>query len=355
MPDSHNFAAEQLHAITRSLYLAAGAPHHIADAVAAILVNSNLCGHDSHGVLHLPRYLKEIEDGTMDPAAEPTALRETSTFLQLDGGEGPGHYTARVAMQRAIEKAKQAEICRVSFVRIRHIGRLGEYAEMAAAAGCVGIVVYSGGGNRILPHGGRVGALGTNPIAAAFPTGDDAPFSMDFATSSIAVSKMLVAQSKGEQLPEGCIVDRDGRPSVDPQDFFDGGYLCSFGAHKGYALGLFVNLLAGLSGEFDATEGTMGGTVMLAIDIGSMTPLAEYEKGARAFLDRVKATPPAPGFDEVIAPGDFEARSRTLRRRDGIDLPSAIADEIQSWAQKLGVQIGDDIAEEADRQRYRHE
>ena len=346
MASSRRYTPDHLRAIVRRLYAAAGAPPHIARAVAEILVHSNLRGHDSHGVLHLPRYMAEIEEGSMDPAAEPSVVKETANTLLLDGHDGPGHYTARTGMERAIDKAKAAEICRVGFRRIRHIGRLGEYAEMAARAGCVGLVVYSGSGQRILPYGGRVGAVGTNPIAVAFPTGDDAPFVLDFATSAIAVSKMLVAQSKGENLPEGCIVDKDGQPSVDPEDYFAGGYLCSFGGHKGYAIGLFVNLLAGLAGESDG-EGGLWGTVFLVLDIDSMTPLQDYQQDVRAFLNRVKATPPAAGFDEVMVPGDFEYRAQVERREQGIEVPQPICDKIEGWAQKLDVSMGEETAEDA--------
>ena len=348
MTGSHQFTPAHLRAIVRRLYTTAGAPRHIARTVARILVNSNLRGHDSHGVLHMPRYLAEIEEGKMDPAAEPSVVKETANTLLLDGCDGAGHYTAHAAMERAIEKARTGEICRVGFRRIRHIGRLGEYAEMAAASGCIGLVVYSGGGGRILPYGGRVGAIGTNPIAVAYPTGDDAPFVLDFATCAIAVSKMLVARSKGEDLPEGCIVDKDGQPSVNPEDYFDGGYLCSFGGHKGYAIGLFVNLLGALAGEIDAGKGRMAGTVFLVIDIDSMTPLGTYQEGVRAFLDRVKATPPADGFDEVIVPGDFEYRSQVERLENGIEVPQPVCDEIESWARKLDVPTGDDIVEAED-------
>ena len=348
MASSRLFTPAHLRALARRLYIAAGAPPPIARTVAGILVNSNLRGHDSHGVLHLPGYLGEIEEEKMDPAAEPSVVKETANTLLMDGRDGLGHYTAHVAMERAIYKARTGEMCRVGFRRIRHIGRLGEYAEMAAASGCVGLVVYSGGDGRILPYGGRVGAVGTSPIAVAFPTGDDAPFVLDFATCAIAVSKMLVARSKGEDLPEGCIVDKDGQPSVDPGDYFDGGYLCSFGGHKGYAIGLFVNLLGALAGEIDAGKGRMAGTVFLVIDIDSMTPLRTYEQGVRAFLDRVKATPPADGFDEVIAPGDFEYRSWMERIENGIEIPQPICDEIDSWARKLDVPTGDEIVEAED-------
>src|SRR5207302_2196740 len=138
MPTTTRFTAGYLHSLARRLFIAAGAPGHIADAVAAILVNANLAGHDSHGVLRIPAYLGMIERGEIDPAAEPEVVKETSGTLLIDGRKGFGHYTAHQAMQQAIAKAKQADLCAVSFVRIGHIGRLGEYAEAAARSGCIG-------------------------------------------------------------------------------------------------------------------------------------------------------------------------------------------------------------------------
>src|SRR5947209_3620248 len=149
MPTSTRFKAGPLHSLTRRLFIAAGAPSHIADAVAEILVNANLAGHDSHGVLRIPAYLRMIEQGQIDPAAEPEVVKETTGTLLIDGQKGFGHYTAREAMQRAIEKAKRADLCAVSFARIGHIGRLGEYAEAAARSGCIGMVTIGGGGRGV--------------------------------------------------------------------------------------------------------------------------------------------------------------------------------------------------------------
>src|SRR5713101_253011 len=162
MTPTEVFQAAYLHSLARRLFIAAGTPRHIADAVAEILVNANLAGHDSHGVLRVPAYLRSIEQGGIDPSAEPEVVKETSGTLLIDGKHGFGHYTAQQAMQRAIEKAKRADLCAVSFVRTGHIGRLGEYAEIAARAGCIGIVTIGGGGRgsgSTVPFGGARGAL----------------------------------------------------------------------------------------------------------------------------------------------------------------------------------------------------
>ena len=352
---THRFTASHLHSITRRIFAAAGTTDAVADVVAGILVNANLAGHDSHGVLRIPEYLGQIERGTVRGDAEPTVLEETASTLLLDGNDGFGHYTARHAMTRAIDKARRSAICCVSLVRTGHIGRLGEYAEQAAHAGCIGIVsVGQGQGGRGItaPFGGAQGALATNPIAVGVPTGDAAPFIIDFATSMVAEGKLRVARSKGEDLPEGCIVDRHGVPSVKPEDFYDGGCLLPFGNHKGYALALLTCLLGGLSGRFDLEQGAMGGAYLQAIDVAALTPPHAYQQGVRAFLDGIKRTPPAPGFDAVLVPGDFEHRCRVQRLAHGIEVPDAIRRQIEECAERFDVALDEDAVAAADVARY---
>lgn len=356
MSTTHRLQAAHLHALTRGLFGAAGAPRHIADVVSEILVNSNLAGHDSHGVLRIPAYLRGISDGGIVPHAELKIVKETALTLLVDGNGGFGHYTARKAMDLAIERAKQTAVCCVSFLRIGHMGRLGEYAEAAARAGCIGLITYGSGGRnsgRTVPFGGGGGALGTNPIAIGIPTGDESPFIMDFATSTVAEGKLQVARSKNADLPPGLIVDKHGAPSVKPADFYDGGYLLPFGGHKGYALSLVVCLLGGLSGNFNAEKSGLGGTFIQVMDVSAFTSPETYQRNVRAFLDGVKATPPAPGFAGVLVPGDFERRSRAERLIHGVSLPDTIYTQIQEWAEKLNVPLSEEAVEPADVERYR--
>jgi len=355
METTHRFQASHLHAIARRLLVAGGTPRHIADDVAEILINANLAGHDSHGVLRIPAYLQSISEGQIMPAAEPQVTKETANALLVDGQNGFGHYTARTGMKLAIEKARQADLCGVSFVRTGHIGRLGEYAEAAARAGCIGLISVGIGSRErgaTVPFGGAKGVLDTNPIAVGVPTGDAVPFVLDFATSVVAEGKLQVARSKNATLPAGYIVDKHGQPSTNPADFYDGGYLLPFGAHKGYGLSLLTALLGGLSGDFDIDQGMMRGAFMQVINIDTFTPVAAYQQGVRTLLDGIKATPPAPGFDEVLVPGDFEHRSRLARLRQGIELPDAIQTQLQAWADQLNVSLGQEIIEEADLERY---
>ena len=356
MPTEDRYQASYLYALVRQLFAAAGAPRHIAEAIADALVNANLAGHDSHGVLHVSMYLSAIDSGGMDPAAEPSVVRETERTILLEANRGSGIYLAKRAMEMAVEKAKGAEVCRVSFVRGHHIGRLGEWAELAARAGCIGIIASGRGGGpnggNILPFGGARGALGTNPIAIGVPTGDDVPFVLDFATSVVAGGKVLVAEDRGVDLPEGSIVDKDGNPSVDPKDVREGGALLAFGKHKGYAMSILTCLLGGLSGDFDTDDESMRGVYMQAMDVEAFLPLDSYQAGVRAFLDGIKDTPPAPGFDEVLVPGDYEHNCRVERLETGIVIGEDVWGRIEGWADKLGVSLSEDLVEPADLERY---
>jgi uncharacterized oxidoreductase len=351
-----DLSAPYLHALTRRLFLAAGASTTAADDVAGILVNSNLAGHDSHGVLRVPAYLRAIEAGQLQPAAEPRVIKEEPNLLVVDGQGGFGHYTAKYAMLRAIEKARRERVCCVSFAQVGHIGRLGEYAEMAAHAGCLGLIMVGGGSTtdlrRVVPHGGVAGLLGTNPLAVGAPTGDDVPFVLDYATSVMAEGKVQVARSKGLPMPAGVIIDKAGRPTTNPHDFYEGGYLLPFAQHKGYALSLVMCLFAGLNGNFDPSTAGIGGAYMQVIDIAAFLPLERYQRNIRAFLDGICSAPPAEGFTEVLFPGQPEARTRRQRLAGGIPLPETIHDQLAEWAAKLGVPMDESVVERTDGAQY---
>ncbi len=355
MEKTQLFHAPYLHAISRTIFVAAGASKHIANEVSEILVNAHLAGHDSHGVLRIPAYIRGIDSGHIKPSAEPTIIAETDNTLRVDGNGTFGHYVSRWSMRKAITKAKTSASCCVSIFNTGHIGRLGEYAEAAVAEGCIGLITVGKGGKGAgptVPYGGSEGTFSTNPIAIGVPTGDDTPFIIDFATSVIAEGKIQVARSKGTDLPEGCILDKHGEPSVKPAEFYDGGALLAFGKHKGYALAMITCLLGGLAGTFNADTGEMGGIYMQTIDVNAFTPIADYQKGVRAFLDVIKSTPPASGFEEVLAPGDYESRYRTERLTNGIEIPDTINKQLQDCADKFGVSIGEEIVEVEDTERY---
>jgi LDH2 family malate/lactate/ureidoglycolate dehydrogenase len=331
---------ELLARICSRLLSSAGTPEPIVSRVTEILIGSNLAGHDSHGVLRIPTYLRQIEQGILRPAERPAVLRELAATVLADGRDAWGHYTADWAMDLAIRKAAVAGTCTIVLRRCHHIGRLGEYAEKAARAGFVGTVTVGYGGKGVgcaAPLGGTESALGTNPYAFGVPTGDDHPFVVDFATTIVAEGKVQVMRSKGQRLPEGWVVDRDGRPSTDPADFYDGGNLLFAGGHKGYALSLFAVLTAGLGGFFQAESWKMQGVTIQAINPEAFLERSEYEGRVRAFLTALKGTRKAEGAADILYPGEPEQRALAERSVRGIEVPETIWSQLREGAEKLGL------------------
>jgi LDH2 family malate/lactate/ureidoglycolate dehydrogenase len=339
------FSPGQLVDLSRDVFQATGTPADIADLVARSLVDSNLAGHDSHGVIRVPWYVEGIKRGMVVADARPRVVKRGRSTALVDGAWGFGQVGARFATELAAELAREADLGLVSVIRSNHIGRLGEWTELLAGSGLIGMVTTAWGSGPYwgAPYGGAARALGTNPIAWGMPLGEcRPPLISDYATTAAAEGKMRVARAKQAPLPPGLILDSQGRPSTDAEDFYNGGMFLPFGGHKGYGLGLVVELLSvALSGADVATDqsGRANGSTFLAIDPTAFRPLVEFETSARKLMDRVKAVPPAPGFDEVLVPGEPEHRSRTERERNGIAVPEATWEALQTTARDLGVAV----------------
>jgi LDH2 family malate/lactate/ureidoglycolate dehydrogenase len=339
-------APGELTALATRVFAAAGVPDDVAVEVAEHLVASNLAGHDSHGVIRVRWYVEQIRAGWLRPSARPVVVRETPAAGLVSGEWGFGHPAARLAMDLAVERAREHGLGAAGLIRATHLGRLGTYTERATGLGCVALMWLGGLGTHraSVPHGGARPLYGTNPISFGFPAGDEGPALLDYATTQIAGGKVMVAQDRGVELPPGCIVDRDGRPSTRPEDFFDGGAILPFGGHKGYAQAFFAQLLGQcLTGaELTGDEGFGGGhfdrsgSFFLAIDPGLFRPASETIAAADRFLDEARSVPPAPGFERVMAPGDPERRAREQRRLELV-LPWATMESIQRTARELGL------------------
>jgi LDH2 family malate/lactate/ureidoglycolate dehydrogenase len=333
--------------MARTMFEAAGTPPAAAARVAASLVGANLAGHDSHGVIRIPQYVAAIRAGELLPAAQPRVVRDTLSGLLVDGGWTFGQVACSFATDLVVARAQSQGLAAAGVVRCTHTGRLGEYAEQAAAAGSI-LLVFGGGltGSPLAaPFGGRAKALGANPLAAGFPVAGGAPMIVDFATTVVAEGKLRVARDRGEQVAPGVILDRAGQPTTDPNDFYNGGMLLPFGGHKGYALALVAELLAAsLVGPGDwAEEGRGGrafgrsGIFFLALSTDVLGTRDAYLQHAAATLGAMRAVPPAPGFSAVVTPGEPERTTAALRRREGVPLAPATWDALLTCASGLGV------------------
>ncbi len=318
----------------------AGATDEEARIVAAHLVTANLAGHDSHGVLRLPQYLAGIEAGSIACGAEIETVRETPTSAVLDANWGFGQVAALRATEMAIAKAGEHAIAAVALRRSNHVGRLGEYVELTAARGMIGMCFVNGhgGAHNTVPWGGADRRLCSNPLAFGFPTGDG-PVVLDMSTSAVAEGKVRTYRIAGKPVPDGWIVDSEGRPTNDPEVLYSQprGALLPMGGnlgYKGFGLSLLVEAMAGgLSGAgTSGPDPERGGNAMciIAIDperfVGKERFMAEMD----SLVEWVKSSRPAPGFDEVLVPGEVERREWQRRTREGIPVDD------ETWRQILG-------------------
>lgn len=340
------FSAPQLERLSAQIFASVGAPTDIAEHVAHSLVVSNLMGHDSHGVLRIPSYLEAIDKGTCVPAARPALEKETPTTAIVDGSWAFGQITAHYAAKVAIEKARSAQVAAVSVVRCNHIGRLGEYTEMAAREGMIAFMVggtFNGGA--VAPFGGAGRVLGTNPIAFAVPDASGEPVVADIATSVTAEGKLRVARAKHQPIPPGTILDREGNPSTDAEDYYNGGVLLPMAGHKGYALSVIVDLLGQYvgGGEKLVTKDVSFGNFLVAVNVAAFRPVEEFEAAVGERLKKIKGVKPAPGFSEVMLPGEPERRNRKQRTEAGVALPEDTSLQLREIAGKLGVAMPDPL------------
>jgi uncharacterized oxidoreductase len=333
---------QNLRRVTQAVIEAVGTPRASALAIGDSLVEANLRGHDSHGVLRLPWYIESVRRGTILPAASPRVIAQRGATAQVDGALGWGQTAARFATQTAIALAADQGIGAVSIVNCNHIGRVGAYVEMIAHAGMIGIAMCNAG-PAVAPYGGYQRVMGTNPLAWAAPRGPgQTPLVLDFATSIVAEGKLRVARSKGEQLPPGLIVDAAGRPSHDAADFYAGGALQTFGLHKGSGISVMIELLGrGLAGVDPTLPGHHGhnGTLILALHIPSFAPEQQFLAAAARLEEQVGGLTPAPGFDGVLLPGDPEQHTRRRRISEGIPIPQPTWDEILALAAECNVAV----------------
>lgn len=342
--------ADELHQFVKEIAVAAGADERNADRLAEALVSSNLCGVDTHGVRHLPGYVQGIQKGEIKPTLWPEILTENAHSAVIKGNWTFGHVSAKYAIDVAIEKAQKNDIAIVAAVELHHIGRLGEYAELAAEHKLIALIWAGGFAETVpaaAPYGGRARLLHTNPIAMGFPAGEETPMIIDFATTAISGVKIENARDKQQLLPPGCIVDKDGNPTTDPAAFYNGGAHVPFGGHKGYALMIATEFMGRiLTGSDTFAQEPLGGAIfghsgMTAIVFRAdiFRPFAGYAGAVDEMERRTHAVPPAPTFDRVLTPGDLEAETRAVRLRDGIPIPDDLWQKLNEVALSLGVKV----------------
>jgi len=336
-----------------SLFEAAGLPEDQAVIVTDHLVDANLTGHDSHGIIRTPGYLRGLMSGGIQPAGNHKIVREAPASLTIDANKSLGIVLCKQAMQWAVDRAKEYTFGAVAVHQSSHIGRLGDYPPLAAEQDCIGLLMLNGGGRWTAPFGGTGRRLPPNPIAFSAPTPDGPPIMLDMTTSMVAGGKIHLLIARNEQAPEGWLVDEAGNGVTDPKLWGDrkaavypiGSPLVG---HKGYGLGFMIDAIAGgLSwAGCSAEQPTRGGSgyFALAIKIESFIDLDEYKKEIGILIDWVKSSPKMPGFDEIYYPGEIEAVTRKKREADGIYIEDSTWNNILEVARELEIPPPEDVS-----------
>ena len=339
-----SFPQGELRELAAAVLEGVGTPPDLARIVGDSLVDANLAGHDSHGVMRLTSYCASLRAGDILPQERATVISQDRATARVDGRSGWGQPAMLLAADTAIELARQFALGAAVVDRCYHIGRVAPYVERIARAGMVGIAMANAG-PAVAPYGGRDRVLGTNPFAWAMPRGEEQePLSFDIATAGIAGGKLLVARDKAQEIAPGLLVDAQGAPAQDPNDFFAGGAILPFGGHKGNGITILAQMLgralAGMGATgFDGPAGA-NGPIIIALDISAFSALDQFTNEVNAEGESIANSAPAAGFDEVLLPGDIELRTKRERSANGIPIPDATWNDIATLAAELGVLTG---------------
>lgn len=329
-----------------SIMRAAGAPGPDARLVAEHLVDNDVIGHHSHGVIRLWDYIEWVHEGDLIPGARPRVVDETPTTARIDGNWNFGQVVATFATGLAIDKARTGGVSVVTIRRVKHIGRLGRYAEQVAGAGLVSMIFTNGGGHGInqAPFRGTERKLCSNPLAMSVPSPLAGPFLLDFATSVAAEGKVRMYRARGTPTPDGWIIDSDGNPTTDPADFAGGGALLPLGraeGHKGYALAFMVELLAGvMSGggiSGDPGRSFSNDSMIIVIDPELFVPMADLEARSLMLTEHLKDTRLADESEPILYPGEKEAEARLANREHDIELPDPVRRQLLTMLKRFSL------------------
>ncbi|MGI6367434.1 MAG: Ldh family oxidoreductase [Anaerolineae bacterium] len=323
---------------------AAGLPKDQAEVVAQSLVESDLAGHNSHGVLRVGAYVNAIERGAINPQAKPETVRSSATTALIDGNGAIGIVVAQQAMALAMEKANEHDLGMIAVRNLGHTGRMGAYTSYAASQGYVAMIIGAGSrpGGTVAPYGAASAVFNTDPMSWGLPAKVFPAVYTDFATSVAAWGKVQNAIDRGKPIPEGWILDSEGRPTTDPNDLRNG-VLLPFGAHKGSGLAFVVEALTGgLSGSSCAPlpdykpQYTL---VMIAIRVEAFQPLDEFRARIDGLVNAVHSARPAEGFDRILVPGETEWLNRQQGLRVGLEISDAAWERIVAAGAKYGYTV----------------
>ena len=324
-----------------------GLPPEDADIVAGLRAEADLQGSDGHGVIRLPQYVQRIEAGGINTRPDIRVVEERAAMAVVDGDNGMGHLVVSRAVRLAIEKARVAGVAWVGTRASNHAGPASLYARMPLAHDMIGLYFAVGNANHLPPWGGMEMLLSTNPIAAGIPAGDEPPVVLDMATTVAAYGKVKAKAKRGESMPVGWMVDRQGQPLTDPQRAH-AGFLLPIGGHKGYGRALIVGLLAGtLQGaamgrevvDFNADHSTPTNTgqAILVLDLAAFGGAAPFKAAVDTLVRDIRDSERLPGVERIWLPGEQSHGKRAAHEHEGAPLPVALVEDLDRLATRLGI------------------
>lgn len=335
-------AVNTLERFVTSMLKSQAVPEEDAEKVAALMVQADVLGHDTHGVFRLRQYLARLRDKGCNASAQVNVVKETTATALIDGDNGLGHLVMSAACELAISKAKEAGIGWVGVRRGNHAGPLALYVRPQADNGMIGMAAAVGSANHVPPFGGTDLLLGTNPVAVSAPTGNNDPFVLDMASTVAAMGKIKVLAQRGEPMPEGWMVGRDGQSLTDPANRSDG-FLLPIGGPKGFGLSVAIGLMAGVVNgaafgsdviDFttDTTSETNTGQFVMALNVEAFGALEDFTCNTSRAFDEMRASEPLPGHPSVRLPGDGKHKQTTQCAQNGVHISSALFDDLKSLA-----------------------
>jgi hydroxycarboxylate dehydrogenase B len=340
------FTPQSLRSLTRLIAARMGSDPEEAEEVADHLVRANLAGHDSHGVGMLPAYVRLLQDGLLVPNQTADTMLDAGALLVIDARRGYGQRMAADAVRRAVGRAKELGACVLALRNASHIGRIGTYGELAAKSGCAFTAFVNVADHRDVqaPWACAEPRLGTNPFCTAVPGADGTALLLDMATTTIAAGKARVAYNKGVPVPDSCLIDEAGQPTNDPTGFIRDhtGALVSFGRHKGSGLAVICEIMAGAIGGGQRVGqpvkgGILNSMLAILIDVSRLGDPAAIGMDVEAIKAHIRSSAVAPGFNEVLLPGEPERRAAAQREAAGIPVDGTTWEDIRAAAGKLGI------------------
>jgi uncharacterized oxidoreductase len=337
----------QLVDLAAKIFTAVGCQPEEAERVSRHLIEANLVGHDSHGAIRIPSYAQWIRDGKILPNQSIRVISENDAIAVVDGQFGLGQTIGEQAMQLGIEKSRRHGVAVIALRNSGHLGRIGDWAEMAAEAGLISLhfVNTSGAGNLVAPFGGIDRRLSANPIAAGVPVANGPPMILDMSACTIAEGKVRVALNKGECVPDGCLIDADGNPTNDPAVFYRDppGAILPIAGHKGYGLSMIIEMLAGAltGGSCTNPENSwrvVNSMLSIIIDRSFFGSAEAFFPEVTRFIEFVKSSRTTTPNGEILVPGEIEQRTKARRLKEGIELDETTWRQIWNTCQMLNVQ-----------------